>query len=1516
MSNETQIEIPREYLYQAADEARECSSGSARERVLVSQAVTLAIRDLVEAKTQIATEPGRSAESKYVDLLDICDFKINNWHLEVRVITKVTELALYVPTMPLMVGILSNFYLCVQVNQTLARAEILGYAAREDLAEAELSDNGLFAIVPQDELRSFGSLIELLNQPRSFDREELRAYDEWQARADRVVRTLQDALAAEEVFDESYATRLAGRLHDEVLRIYGDRLPPTGLEPLFDQLFRRFGLEPPVPLHPGSPVAFANPEEARQEAASESTEKDFFGDKLEVRQRVGLYRHLLQEDEARERHRRTKRVLDIATAGQHQVPARRRPQQRAARERRAEATIRIEPPSAQSVAEMEGSTFEEVKQMIPSEDIATPIQTEDLNALVGLLIPGMIVRGPLFPEPVQVITALPLGTAVKLIGKGVNTNQVYEPILNAQQLALLEFTSEAIKFDGDPQRFRLGIEALRLGLAYEYDPYFSLSIARVDPLPHQLEAVYDYFLKLPRIRFLLADDPGAGKTIMAGLLLKELKIRGLVKRTLIITPASLSFQWQREMKDKFREDFDIVRGDVLRANYGSNPFQEKNQVITSVSWVSVIDDAKDSLLRSHWDLIIVDEAHKMSAYSSDKKTLAYQLGEQLSTMTDHYLLMTATPHKGDPKNFCLFLELLDRDVYGDVKSLEEAMRRNSAPFYLRRTKESLMTFPDPETGKPSKIFTKRNVETIGFQVNAEELDFYNELTDYVEDQSLKASHDDTARGRALSFTMAMLQRRFASSVYAVRRSLQRMQEKRQRILDDPAAYRLEQMNKKLPRDFDDLPENEQQSIINELEEVVASVDPAALRIEIQRLKALVAQAMELEKREVESKLVKLREEVVKAGILENPDMKLLIFTEHKDTLDYLVEKLRAWGLSVTQIHGGMHVGDRDTPGTRIYSEREFRENCQVMVATEAAGEGINLQFCWFMINYDIPWNPVRLDQRMGRIHRYGQDKDCLIFNFVSVNTREGRVLTKLLERLKEIRSELGTDHVFDVIGEVFPSNLLEKMFRDMYAHNLTEDAIKARIVEEVDPERFRKITHSTLEGLAKRELNMTALIGKSTEARERRLVPEVIEDFFLKAGPLTGVAPKEIKGESHMYRLGRIPRTLQTIGEQLEPRFGKLGREYKQIVFDKEELKKDATSEWVTPGHPLFEAVREDVTNTVREDIVNGSVFYDINTERPHRLDVFTASIRDGRGKNLHRRLFAVQVEADGSMLIKQPTIFLDLALAPKSTPVPDVGQIPDKNMTEQALIEKALNPFLAETASEREHETETIAKHIEISLSVLIDRQNRRYAELTEQQQRGDTSSPVAANLKQTLDRLDDLNRRLDDRRRELAQERQCTIGDISFVGSAWVLPHPDRNLPSIAPMVSDKEIERIAVQAVIAYEQALGWQVVSVESESRGFDLISRKPHPEDPETAMDVRFIEVKGRAGIGGVPLSNNEYKTAVRLKNDYWLYVVFNCGSTPQIHKVQDPAQLGWQPVKVIEHYHVSSGQILEASKER
>jgi superfamily II DNA or RNA helicase len=1127
-----------------------------------------------------------------------------------------------------------------------------------------------------------------------------------------------------------------------------------------------------------------------------------------------------------------------------------------------------------------------------------------------------------------------MGASVRLFGKGLKTGLAHTPILSAIQVEQLVISAEREPLDGDATLFRLGVESQRLGLAYEYDPYFSLSIARVDPLPHQLEAVYEYFLKLPRIRFLLADDPGAGKTIMAGLLLKELKARGLVKRALIVTPANLTFQWQRELKDKFREQFEVINSDVLRTNYGQNPWQDRNQLITSVSWVSRIEDARESLLRSRWDLVIVDEAHKMAAYAEDRKTLAYRLGEALSGMTDHLLLMTATPHKGDPENFCLFLSLLDKDVYGNVESLEQAMRQNEAPFYLRRIKEALVTFPDPETGKVKRLFTKRKVNTADFQLDGEELDFYDALTRYVEDQSILASAEDSARGRAVGFTMAMLQRRMASTVYAVRRSLERMKDRREKILSDPDAHRKEQIERKLPEDFEDLTEEEQQDIVAQLEDVVADVDPAALRDEIAKLAKLVEQAKHLERRQIESKLTKLKSILTENGFFSDPKKKLLVFTEHKDSLDFLagdgrdgrpLGKLREWGLTVTTIHGGMKIGDRDTPGSRIYAEREFRDTCQILVATEAAGEGINLQFCSEMVNYDIPWNPVRLEQRIGRIHRYGQEKTCVIFNFVASNTREGRVLGKLQLRLAEIRKELGTDQVFDVVGEVLPANEVERLFREMYARRLDVNQVEERIVEKVDSKAFRAITESALEGLAKKELNLSAIIGRSVEAKERRLVPEAIENFFVESSPVVGLTPKATAEGSHTYRVGRTPRHLLPIGDRLEARFGRLGREYAKVCFDKQYLVKEPTLEWVTPGHPLFEVVRETVSEAAADSMRRGAVFYSLKHKTEIALDVFAASIKDGRGNTLHRRLFVVETLPTGEMTLRQPTIFLDVT--PASQAASSVKQFtqpvttitpPDKQVVESFLVSEALTPWLEETQAQRAKEIQTVAKHVEISLRALLHKENLNLADLLERQQNGQTIQGIEGRISMSEQHLDDLNNRLETRRRELDMERHATIADISHIGRAVVVPHPERNAPDLAPMVRDDEVEKRAIEVAIGFEEARGWVVEDVQKDNRGFDLISRRPHPEDPKTFIEVRFIEVKGRAGVGEVFLSANEYRAAERLKTDYWLYAVFNCAAQPpqlpELNMVHDPARLGWEAVVRVEQYRVGPAAIRKESQ--
>jgi len=1101
---------------------------------------------------------------------------------------------------------------------------------------------------------------------------------------------------------------------------------------------------------------------------------------------------------------------------------------------------------------------------------------------------GTMLEGEIFPEPVRVVLVQRLGPNLRIGGQGLRTMRYHERLLRPDQVCSLRVIPAEALFDGDALLFRLGIEAARLGLAYEYDPYFSLSIARVDPLPHQLEAVYHYILPLPSIRFLLADDAGAGKTIMAGLLLKELKLRGLVARTLIVVPANLAFQWQREMRDRFRERFDIIRGVDLKNAYGVNPWQERHQVITSMDWAKR-EDVLESIGRTNWDLIIVDEAHKMSASDPEHKTERYQLGELLSQKTHHLLFLTGTPHKGDPVNFCLFLQLLDRDVYGDVSSLEEAMKRNHAPFYLRRTKEALVSFPNPETGKARRLFTNREVRTVRFELDGQEFEFYEALTRYVQDQSIRAAADSTARGRALGFTMAMYQRRFASSIYAVRRSLERRLQKLEDRLRRPQPEAVADLSRL--DEIDELPEDEVSRLEEEVEQASLPSERQGIQREIEELNALARMARALEEKKISSKLAKLREVVADQNIFDDPKTKLLVFTEYKETLDYLVRMIEGWGLRVTQIHGGMKIGDRDTPGTRLYAERDFREEAQVLVATEAAGEGINLQFCWLMVNFDIPWNPMRLEQRMGRIHRYGQERDCLIFNFVAANTREGQVLERLLERLREIRRELGSDQVFDVVGQIVPANYLERLFRELYAGRMTQQAVLDRIIKDFDRERFSRICQSTLEGLAKKDLNLSVILGRTAEAKERRLVPEVVEEFFLQAAPVAGIPTP--KGRHGIYTVGRIPRHLKSTGERLEPRFGPLGREYRRITFDKRHLAEDPTLEWVTPGHPLFEVVREEVWEKVQADLRRGAVFYDLNRTTPSRLEVYAASIADGRGNTLHRQVFVVEIADSGNMRLHQPTVFLDLMPANAITAVnPPIT--PDPGEVERFLLERGLEPFLQKVHQERQKELDTIARHVEVSLLTLIDRQQRQIVELLERKEQGED---VALALGEAERRLDELNARLERRRQEIQRERQLAIADLARLGSALVLPHPKRE--NFASMVRDEEVERIAIEEAMRYERERGWIPEDVSAEDRGFDILSR--HPE----SGGVRFIEVKGRAGVGAVALTRNEYKTAERLRNDYWLYVVFDSATQPRLLPIPDPARLNWEPVVQIEYYRIS-----------
>src|SRR5215472_13512655 len=475
------------------------------------------------------------------------------------------------------------------------------------------------------------------------------------------------------------------------------------------------------------------------------------------------------------------------------------------------------------------------------------------------LVEGQVVIGSLFSEPMRVETGRESGPGRWVVGlSGVNTERFRKVTLTTADLQQLQIQKPQFTYDGDGQVLRIGVQAYSLGIAYEFDPYFGLSISRVDPLPHQLEAVYDYLLKLARVRFLLADDAGAGKTIMAGLLIRELELRGLAERVLIVCPSNLAFQWQRELKEKFDAKFLVLKGQDIRDQFGVNQWLERTRVITSLD-LAKRAEILPGLRQVHWDLVIVDEAHRMSAADESHKSLRYRLGELLRDTSDHMLLLTATPHKGDPANFSLFLQLLDADAYADVKSIREAMDRRRAPFYLRRTKEAMVYFPERQqngTWAAEPIFTKRIPHTVDFQIDGDEFALYRDVTRFVKRESARAAaQGEDPRARAIGFLMSLYQRRLASSTRAMRRSL----ENRARRLED-GLKRAQDLARLAPPDIPDpdeleeMEESERERLEEMLDAITLAGNREQVQEEIRELLRFAAQAKTVEDSGAEAKL--------------------------------------------------------------------------------------------------------------------------------------------------------------------------------------------------------------------------------------------------------------------------------------------------------------------------------------------------------------------------------------------------------------------------------------------------------------------------------------------------------------------------------------------------------------------------------------------------------------------------------------------------------------------------------------
>ena len=1116
---------------------------------------------------------------------------------------------------------------------------------------------------------------------------------------------------------------------------------------------------------------------------------------------------------------------------------------------------------------------------------------------------GQTLTGPLFSEPMRVETVQPNGPASWVVGLvGLQSERFRRVTLTAADLERLTLLGAQSSFDGDGRLLRLGLQAYALGIAYEFDPFFGLSISRVDPLPHQLEAVYDYLLKLPRVRFLLADDAGAGKTIMSGLLIRELELRGLAERILIVCPANLAFQWQRELKEKFDTKFLVMKGQDIREQFGVNQWMERNRVITSLD-LAKRSEILPGLRQVHWDLVIVDEAHHMSASDESHKSLRYKLGELLRDSSDHFLLLTATPHKGDPQNFSLFLQLLDADAYADVKSIREAMNRRRAPFYLRRTKEAMVYFPERGAdgswaAKP--IFTRRIPHTVDFQIDGAEFELYCSVTRFVKRESARAAAEgEDPRARAIGFLMSLYQRRLASSTFAMRRSL----ENRARRLEE-GLKRAQDLVRQAPPDLPDpeeleeMEEGERERLEQTLEAITLAGNADQLRNEVQELRRLAAEAQAVEESGVEAKLTELKLLLQKEGFFDNPEQRLLLFTEFKDTLDYLVDRLKLWGFRVGFIHGGMKPGSRDEPGTRLYTEQQFREGgIQVLVATEAAGEGINLQVCNILFNYDIPWNPNRLEQRMGRIHRYGQRKDCLIFNFVATNTIEGKVLQRLLEKLQEIRDALDDDAVFNVIGEVLPAAHVERVLRDYYSGRLGDADLEDRMLRNVDEQQFRAICQNALEGLASKKLNLEMLVERRALAQERRVVPETIARFLREAAEFVPWTLKPVPKLAHAFEPARTPTALRRYEREADWKLAALADRYPRCSTDRETAETEKL-EWVTPGHPLFEAMRRHTRARATEDLGKGATFHSLQHEAPARIDFYRARIVDGLGQVVHERMFVVEIDGYGEPRLQEPGQLGNFTPARAPTELPPVAQLPEATTW---LHEHALAPFLEEARADRLREVERIGLHVELSLTELLLRADEEIGKAASDVEQ--TLPGAEGRLAMAETRHSELLARRERRRTDLERQRALTLQAVERLASVLVLPHPEREAPEVRRLKPNFETEATAMRVVMEHEQAQGRQVYDVSEKNLGYDVTSLDL------TSGELRLIEVKGLgAATGTVLLTPNERRVADDRRDCFWLYVVMNCDTTPVLQEpIRDPARLDWTEVTKVAHYYLSVG---------
>jgi len=1126
------------------------------------------------------------------------------------------------------------------------------------------------------------------------------------------------------------------------------------------------------------------------------------------------------------------------------------------------------------------------------------LRLEDIkkDAAINGIEPGEVVR---------IVTTEPVGENALTVYYKTADGRVKEQMLFRSSEASLSLAEAGRPwaFDVPGEEFKLAAEAYRIDLAYLFDPMMAVHTSNVEPLPHQITAVYESMLPRQPLRFVLADDPGAGKTIMAGLLIRELLMRADAERILIVAPGGLVEQWQDEMYEKFGLMFKIFSRDLVEQSLSGNPFDDHPLLIARLDQLSRNEDLKEKLKRSRWDLVVVDEAHKMSAkYYGSKvdRTQRFKLGELLGEHTRHLLLMTATPHNGKEEDFQLFLSLLDSDrFYGKFR--DGAHKVDVSDIMRRMVKEDLLKFD----GTP--LFPERIAESVNYTLSDAEAALYQQVTQYVREEMNKADLIESGQRRgAVGFALTGLQRRLASSPEAIFQSLKRRRERLARRVEevkiDLRGHAIAETLFDLPGG-DDVWDADEEMVASEYEEyeerivdqATASQTIHELEAEIRILERLEEQARQVVRSEQDRKWEEL------SRLLQDPQMheesgrqrKLIVFTEYKDTLRYLATRIRGVLGSEEAV---VTIDGSDRREERRKKQEKFRNDpvVRILVATDAAGEGVNLQNAHLMVNYDLPWNPNRLEQRFGRIHRIGQTEVCRLWNLVAAETREGDVFVRLLQKLEVERQALG-GRVFDILGEVFSERSLRDMLIEAIRYG-DDPEVRARLLQRVDgaldTERLLELMRqNALCDEVMDEARLFAIRADMEKAEARKLQPHFVRAFFTRAfGEFGGeLRPRE----PGRWEITHVPGTIRDRDRQVsgrDPRYRQpVLRRYERVCFEKEYVRLldrvGATmADLIHPGHPLMQAVTDVVLEAHRPKLRQGTVFVDTNDPgtEPRVLFIIDHSVRDGsdEDRTVSRRMQFVSIDADGQAENAGWAPHLDL------TPISEEEHKLVSDILDSPWINSNIEQLALAHASDRivpEHFREVKERReamVDRTLAAVRERLVKeiyfwqdRLIRLEEDLRAG---KDVRLNLENVRRTVEDLTARLERRERELLEMRHVTSSTPVIAGGALVIPAgllaTRRGEETGIAVLARKHVEMVAMRAVIEAERALGHKVVDVSAEKCGWDVTAYVPAADGEILA--VRHIEVKGRAkGQTTITVSRNEILYGLNQADKFILAVV-------------------------------------------